>query len=289
MKNPLNAILVGYGTMGKRHMDRFAACGVQFSKIIDSPDAFFLNGCNPDFVVIASPATTHYDYAKACLERKIPVFVEKPLAITGELAEELVRLASANDTLLFVAQSECFNPIFLNFRTHFVKELKNASSSRCLDVNLEFRREHKFSERCRDVNVALDLLVHDISLFLTMFDYNSVRVAACDLSKDGDRVALTLEADDQNAKVHAHFYANRNSSFDMRLLAAKFGNAEYAVSLARHKENGDVEHVPDSLDNEHRFFLKLLAGACGEWGRRLSKTAADAVAIVSKCGCLGKE
>lgn len=283
MKNRLNAILVGCGTMGKRHMDRFSACGVQFQKIVDSPDTVFGNDSDVDFVVIASPAVTHYEYVKACLERGIPVFVEKPLAITSALAKELTHLALANDTLLFVAQSECFNPIFLNFRTHFIRELKAKALQHSLDVNLEFRREHKFNERCRDVNVALDLLVHDVSLFLTMFSYDNVNVVSAELSKDGDRASLVLNASEKNVKVQAQFYVNRNSDVDVRLLSAKYAGAEYSVSLAKHKENGEVEHVPDSLDNEHRFFLKLLAGACGEWGRRLSKTAADAVALASKC------
>lgn len=283
MKNRLNAILVGCGTMGKRHMDRFSACGVQFQKIVDSPDTVFGNDSDVDFVVIASPAVTHYEYVKACLERGIPVFVEKPLAITSALAKELTHLALANDTLLFVAQSECFNPIFLNFRTHFIRELKAKASQQCLDVNLEFRREHRFSERCRDVNVALDLLIHDVSLFLTMFKYDNVNVVCAELSNDGDRASLVLEAFENNVRVKGCFYANRSSESDVRQLSAKFAGAEYAVSLAAHEENGDVVHVPDSLDNEHRFFLKLMAGACGEWGNRLLKTAADAVTLVSKC------
>lgn len=283
MKNSLNAVLVGNGTMGKRHLDRFSACGVQFPKIVDSPDACFLNDCNPDFVVVASPASSHYEYVKTCLERKIPVFVEKPLAITRNQAEELVQLANANGTVLFVAQSECFNPIFLNFRTHFVKELKKASSTQNVDVSLEFRREHRYNARCRDVNVALDLLVHDVSLFLTMFNYEKVGVVEGILSRDGNSASLILRANEQNSNVQARFYVNRDSDFDARLLTAKFAGAEYSVSLATHNENGDVVHVPDSLDNEHRFFLKLLAGACGDWGRRLSKTAADAVSLALTC------
>ncbi|WP_407443043.1 Gfo/Idh/MocA family protein [Fibrobacter sp.] len=296
------AILVGNGTMGKRHRSRFEAVGVEFSSVVESEselsnafkdgENFNVANSSVDFAVIASPATTHYKYAKFFLTRKIPVFVEKPLATTAAEARELADLAESQGVTLFVAQSECFNPIFLNFRTHFARELTTATVQQNLNVSLEFRREHKFSERCRDVNVALDLLIHDVGLFLTLFRYENVRVASGEISKDGDQASLVLNAAEENANVQACFYVNRSSNTDVRELSAKIAGAlgtatvpvfEYSVSLARYSQNGDVEHVPDSLDNEHKFFLKLLAGACGDWGRRLSTTAADAVGIVSKC------
>ena len=261
------ALLVGNGTMGKRHRERFEACGVQFVAVADNYSEFNgvankLNLYNAgakarirdiDFVVVASPATTHYAYAKFFLERGVPVFVEKPLAITGSDAQELVDMASRDGIALFVAQSECYNPVFLNFRKHFAAEMNKQCGG---DVRLEFRREHKYSERCRDVNVALDLLVHDLSLFFTMFRAQDVKVQRFQIS---------------------------NSDCDNRTIAVDFGRDEtspesrYTVSLARYTQEGEIEHIPDSLENEHRFFLKLLAGACGEWGLRAAQNAADCV------------
>ena len=100
---PYKAILVGNGTMGKRHRMRFEACGVQFAAVVDNLDEFngisdklnsgTAGGLPVDFVVIASPAVTHYAYAKFFVERRIPVFVEKPLATTAGEAQELVDLA----------------------------------------------------------------------------------------------------------------------------------------------------------------------------------------------------
>ena len=128
------AILVGNGTMGKRHRSRFEAVGVEFPCVVESESELsnaFKDGENfnvanfpVDFAVIASPATTHYKYAKFFLTRKIPVFVEKPLATSAAEARELADLAESQGVTLFVAQSECFNPIFLNFRKHFLCELK---------------------------------------------------------------------------------------------------------------------------------------------------------------------
>lgn len=314
----MKAILVGNGTMGGRHRGRFEACGVSFVGVADN-DAEFekiadkLNTTSDaktvDFVVIASPATTHYRYAKFFLERRIPVFVEKPLATTAEEAQELVNMAAASGTTLFVAQSECFNPIFLNFRKHFLAELNErradvtageiaamdghgcgtAGNEPCRGVHLEFRREHRYSSRCRDVSVMLDLLVHDLSMFLTMFPYGDVRVESRNESPDGNYAQAKLKVvSGVFAGASADFVVDRESAADLRNITVNFArsgelpSSNYTVSLARYTPEGEIAHVPDSLDNEHRFFLKLLAGACGEWGRRAAQNAADCVRLC--CG-----
>lgn len=313
----MKAILVGNGTMGGRHRSRFEACGVSFVGVADN-DAEFekivdkLNTVGDaktvDFVVIASPATTHYRYTKYFLERRIPVFVEKPLATTAEQAQELVDMATASGDTLFVAQSECFNPIFLNFRKHFLAELNErcadvtageiaamdghgcdtAGNEPCRGVHLEFRREHRYSSRCRDVSVMLDLLVHDLSMFLTMFPYGDVRVESRNESPDGNYAQAKLKVvSGPFAGASADFVVDRESATDLRNITVNFArngelpSSNYTVSLARYTPEGEIAHVPDSLDNEHRFFLKLLAGACGEWGRRAAQNAADCVKM---CG-----
>ena len=313
------AVLVGNGTMGGRHRARFEACGVEFVAVLDkecsdeSVLAASIAGKEFDFAVIASPATTHYAYAKFFLERKIPVLVEKPLATSGEEAQELVDISQKNDTLLFVAQSECFNPIFLNFRKHFLAELnarleagdkqlgagdKQLGAGDMLvvgdklpagNVRLEFRREHRYSGRCRDVNVSLDLLVHDLSLFFTLFRYEDVDISFKTSAESRDRARLYLKVARGPYKgVTADFYVNRDSDVDVRTISVQYGRqggspgSDYTVSLARYLDNGEIAHIPDSLENEHRFFLKLLNGACGDWGRRAAQNAADCVKIAAR-------
>ena len=305
---PYNAILVGNGTMGGRHRARFETCGVKFIAAADNQEEFdgtvdkltceaagdnTSDGLPADFAVIASPASTHYTYAKFFLERKIPVLVEKPLAISGEEAQELVDLAAKNDTLLFVAQSECFNPIFLNFRKHFLAELnarlEAGDKLPAGNVRLEFRREHKYSERCRDVDVSLDLLVHDLGLFFTLFRYEDVDISFKTSAESRDRARLYLKVARGPYKgVTADFYVNRDSDVDVRTISVSYGRqggspgSDYTVSLARYLDNGEIAHIPDSLENEHRFFLKLLDGACGDRGKRIARIAADCVKIASR-------
>lgn len=291
------AILIGNGTMGKRHRDRFESCGVVFTKVIDADDTLeesdLLSKDAPDFVVVASPASTHYEFAKRCLENHVPVLVEKPLATTAEQAYELVRLSLENNTLLFVAHSECYNPLFLNFRKHFLADLKTVvagdvqnqtdhEQTTVGNVRLEFRREHGFTVRCRDVGVSLDLLVHDLSLFLTLFRYASIKVINYSVLKDDDAARMTLQVQDgEFAGLVGDFYVDRNSERDVRTISADFGDFYYTMSLARYQDDGSVSHTPNSLDNEHRFFMKLLAGACKEWGDRAMENAAQSVALAT--------
>ncbi|WP_405328278.1 Gfo/Idh/MocA family protein [Fibrobacter sp.] len=313
MNRKYKAVLFGNGTMGERHRKFFEYSGVQFLKIFDLEDLDsagnlrtsladeFVSNKKIDFAVIASPATTHYQYAKLCLEHGVSVFVEKPLATSGDQAQELVDLAIRNNVILFVAQSECFNSVFLNFRKHFMAELgavENAARSfrdaarmrECANSSfrLEFRREHKYSARCRDVNVALDLLVHDLSLCLSMFCYDDLKVEQFTISKNDDRAQMQISiVKGAHAGAELNFIVDRNSDIDVRTISVEFAKAEgspasdYSVSLAPHNENGEVVHISDSLENEHKFFLKLMAGACSEWGRRAAQSAANAVKLAT--------
>ena len=274
--------------MGARHRTRFEACGVHFVQVVDIGES--VANHDVDFAVVAAPASTHYGYVKDFLLHKVPVFVEKPLALTGAEAQELVDLAKRQDTPLFVAQSECFNPLFLNFRKHFTEELRTFFLQPAAHpaVRLEFRREHRYSPRCRDVDVSLDLLVHDLSLFFTLFKFTNVEVEKYEPVGSGDAAKLRLRVARGAYKgVIADFYVNRNSDCDVRTITVEYSRqgetpkTSYTVSLARYMPDGEIAHVPDSLDNEHRFFLKLLAGACADWGRRLAQTAADAVKVSS--------
>ena len=295
MRRDYKAVLFGNGTMGERHRKFFEYSDVQFLKFFGLEDLDsagnvraslideFVSKDKVDFAVIASPATTHYEYAKLCIERGVSVFVEKPLATLGAQAQELVDLAIRNNVILFVAQSECFNSVFLNFRKHFMNEIGAAGSS----FRLEFRREHKYSARCRDVNVALDLLVHDLSLCLSMFAYDDLNVEKFTISKNEDRAQMQISiVKGAYAGAELDFIVDRNSDIDVRTISVEFGGdggpaCDYSVSLAPHNENGEVIHISDSLENEHKFFLKLMAGACSEWGRRAAQSAANAVKLAT--------
>jgi predicted dehydrogenase len=109
-----------------------------------------------DVVSIAVPTSGHYAVAKACLEAGKHVLVEKPVAVLPSEAQDLVALASHHGCTLQVGHSERFNPIMSLMRPH----LHNP-------ILFECHRLSTYSERGTDVDVVLDLMIHDIDLVLS--------------------------------------------------------------------------------------------------------------------------
>lgn len=109
-----------------------------------------------DLVSVAVPTSAHYAVAKACLEARKHVLVEKPIAVRPSEARELVALAEAKGCRLQVGHSERFNPIMRTMRPHIHRP-----------AFIEAHRLSSFSERGTDVDVVLDLMIHDLDLVLS--------------------------------------------------------------------------------------------------------------------------
>jgi predicted dehydrogenase len=84
------------------------------------------------------------------------VLVEKPIAVTSAQAHELVQLAQQQGRCLQVGHSERFNPVMQVMRPHIGRP-----------VFIECHRLSSFSERGTDVDVVLDLMIHDLDLVLS--------------------------------------------------------------------------------------------------------------------------
>ena len=124
-----------------------------------------------DAVVIATPVSTHFALAAACLAAGKHVFVEKPLAASSALAGELISLAGAADRVLLCGHTFLYSPPVREVRrlveAGALGDLYFASSSR---VNLGPYR--------RDVSVVWDLGPHDFSILLYWFGSAPLSVQA---------------------------------------------------------------------------------------------------------------
>ena len=109
-----------------------------------------------DIVSIAVPTSAHYAVAKVCLQARKHVLVEKPIAVLSGEAQDLVGLASRQDCTLQVGHSERFNPIMPLMRPHIHTP-----------ILFVCHRLSTYSERGTDVDVVLDLMIHDIDLLLS--------------------------------------------------------------------------------------------------------------------------
>jgi len=130
-----------------------------------------LFGAGLDAIVIATPPATHFALAKEALLRGLHVFVEKPLALKSEHAQEMVRLAEEQDRVLMVGHIFVFNPA--------VRALKSMIESeeigRVYYVDMVRVSLGLFQH---DLNVLWDLAPHDISILLYLLGCDPIAVSA---------------------------------------------------------------------------------------------------------------
>lgn len=116
---------------------------------------------NVDAVSICTPTPEHYELVKQCLDRNIHVLVEKPFTETLEQAQVLKEAAEAkNDLVVQVGHIEMFNPTFTELR----KVLEEMAP-----LAMNFNRLSPFQGSNVDVDVVLDLMIHDIGLVVNLF------------------------------------------------------------------------------------------------------------------------
>src|SRR5579875_3924436 len=122
-----------------------------------------------DAVVVATPVSTHYAFARAALEHDKHVLVEKPLTTSVAEAEELVSLAQQRQRILMVGHTFEYSPAVNELR----KLIRNNDLGRiyCFEairVNLGLFRQ--------DTNVIWDLAPHDISILLYLLNEKPTEV-----------------------------------------------------------------------------------------------------------------
>jgi predicted dehydrogenase len=137
-----------------------------------------------DVVSVAVPTELHYDVARACLSAGKHVLLEKPMTRSVEEAAELVALARRNGLVLQIGHLERFNPAILAMRKDITRPLF-----------VESDRLAVFKPRGIDVNVVLDLMIHDIDLILSV-----VRSEITSVRASGFPV-LTRVVDIANARI----------------------------------------------------------------------------------------
>lgn len=111
-----------------------------------------------DGVIIVTPTFTHYDYIQNVANHIKNIFVEKPLTDTLQTTQIIVEMAKQKNLNIQVGFIERYNPAISALK----KLLKNSGRI----FNIDFTRTNKMSNRITDVDVVMDLMIHDIDLSL---------------------------------------------------------------------------------------------------------------------------
>lgn len=301
--NKLRVAVVGAGHLGRFHAQKFsqiedcelvAICDVDPAKAKAVADEVKSRPVDKyadlvgkvDAVMIATPTTNHFEVAKFFLQNGIHVQVEKPLTESVQEGRELCQIAKDKKLILQVGHVERFNPALVAARDKLG-----------VPLFIECHRLAPFKPRSIDVDVVLDLMIHDIDVVLSLIKSPVKSVSAIGtpvLTKTVDIANVRLEFE---SKAIANLTASRVSLNSMRkfrvfqksqYLSIDFGSGEVNLTTKTADwkfgeepplefENWNLEKG-DALMVEDRAFLDAVLGrkpclVSGEDGLRALEVA----------------
>ncbi len=197
----LRVAVIGIGHLGREHARILASLpGARLVAVVDlvperAQASAAATGAKPltdfqslighvDAVTVAVPTDIHVAVAGPFLEQGIPVLVEKPIAPTVAAADELLALARAHGAMLAVGHTERYNPAV-------AAAMPLVTTPRFLEVH----RLAAFSPRSLDIDVVLDLMIHDLDVVLTLVASDVVSIDAVGVA------VLTQRIDIANARL----------------------------------------------------------------------------------------
>lgn len=224
--------VVGTGALGSHHARVFAAApGARLETVFDvdpvkakgvgepfgasvAPDlAAFIESV--DAAVVAVPTAAHAEVAARLLDASRHVLVEKPITSSLEDAERLVRLAGEKGVVLQVGHVERFNPAS--------EALRRIGTPRFVEVH----RLSPFPNRSLDIDVILDLMIHDLDLLVALDKSKPVQIDAVGVPVLTDRVDIANVRIRFESGLIANLTASRVSAEKIRKFRV-FGSRLYA-------------------------------------------------------------
>ncbi|HEX7080971.1 MAG TPA: Gfo/Idh/MocA family oxidoreductase [Gammaproteobacteria bacterium] len=224
-----------------------------------------------DAVTIAATTSAHFELARFFLEQGVHVLVEKPMTRTAEEARVLTELAEARGLKLQVGHVERFNPALLSAREGLT----------AIDF-IECHRLAPFKRRGADVNVVLDLMIHDLDVTLSL-----VGSKPCDVSAVGIGV-LTDTVDIANARIEfesgaiANVTASRVSASAQRRFRVFQRNQYVSIDFGE----GEVRRVITHAGRGDEDPLKFERWSLDKGDALLAETEAFVDAILNDKACV---
>jgi len=294
----IKVAVIGVGHLGRHHTRLLASLpGAELSAVVDRDRdraqeiaslhgvrAYSAVGSLPEdirAVTIAVPTESHHPVALECLERGWHLLVEKPLTSTAAQGRQIVEGAQRRGVVLQAGHTERYNPA-----------VREALSRVRIPRFLEVHRLGTFATRSLDVDVILDLMIHDLDIALSLNPGGVESVAAVGVN------ALTDKMDIANARIRfrsgcvANLTASRISTDRVRKIRIFQADSYLSVDSAlqelvhfRLERSGDsapgIVQVPSGVHKEEPLRAELLdfLEAVGE-GRSPLVTGQDGLAAL---------
>ncbi len=294
---PVRAAVVGVGYLGKFHAEKYAGLAdAELVAVVDADidrareiaakhnaaaysDYRELMG-RVDAVSIVVPTNLHHAIARDFLLAGVDVLVEKPITVTLEEADELVAAAKDKNRILQVGHLERFNGAIVALNGILNKPMF-----------IESHRLAPFKDRGIEVDVILDIMIHDIDIIL-----NIVGAPVTAIHAVGVPVVSNQTNDIANVRLEfatgciANVTASRISVKEMRKIRIfqqdAYISIDYAaqdIEVYRKMELGDQYDTPqimyddidikqaDSLKEEISSFINAVRTRCRPGGVRRSR------------------
>jgi predicted dehydrogenase len=132
-----------------------------------------------DAAIVAVPTTAHEETGALLMEAGIDVLIEKPIAPDLAAAQRLIDTAARRGRILQVGHLERFNPA--------VTELERRAT---LPLFFEIHRMNVFSPRSLDVDVVLDLMIHDVDIVLALAKAEPLEIRAAGIHVLSEKVDI---------------------------------------------------------------------------------------------------
>lgn len=272
MNNPIKVAVIGAGMMGKNHLktykslNNFELVGVYdiFPEAAQNAAEMFgikafssLDevAANVDAVSVVTTSVTHAEVGEFFLNKGIHCLIEKPLAATEEECNRLITAAKNHNVTLLVGHIEQFNPA--------VEQLHKVLADNSQICSLATNRMSAASGRITDVDVAMDLMIHDAEVVLSLvkspvvnISASAVRTAKSPTGKD----YITALLEFANGAT-ATMTASRITQSRVRTLAVTTNDNYIDMdfinqSIAVHSQGRMHNVAADSLPENMRYGLK---------------------------------
>lgn len=255
--------VVGVGYLGQHHARIYSELpGVELVGVVDTDIHKAQNvskktGSKPftqysdlfglvEAVSIAVPTTLHYKVAADFLSHGIDILLEKPITETVSEADELIKLANKNKLILQVGHLERFNTAFRE-----VEKIVNKPKF------IESHRLGPFVGRGIDVDIILDLMIHDLDIILHLVKSEVTQINAVGIP------IITSNIDIANVRIQfengcvANITASRVSNEKMRKIRIFQPNAYISLDYAS-QEVKAFKRVPSSNAQEDNIFPQII-------------------------------
>jgi predicted dehydrogenase len=200
---------------------------------------------------VAVPTVLHLGVARALMEAGVDVLIEKPVAATLGEADELLRLALEHKRVAQVGHLERFNPA-VRATLPLIKR----------PMFFEVHRLSVFSPRALDVDVVLDLMIHDLDVVLTFVKSGVKEIRAVGLPILSGKVDIANVRIEFESGCVANFTASRVSTERVRKL--RFFQAGQYISIDYGRQDVLVFSVGSAVGNAVGNAVGSPAGMAGE-------------------------